>query len=177
MLYFTIFRTALAETCKWLRKKMITGDGASRFQPGAYIVCVPSIKSQRLPSSGPARRTKTYNGEVRYSGGVTYCVPKPSCLPPFRPRLPTSTRRLLAHSRVISSWAAEGPPALVRYSFAPVCIRQVRNQPHEAWGLDTSMVFTMASRRSSVAARGTSCCISQYVGWPLQKPVNGYGRK
>ena len=105
------------------------------------------------------------------------CVPKPSCLPPFRPQLPTSTRRLLAHSRVISSWAAEGPPALVRYSFAPVCIRQVRNQPHEAWGLDTSMVFTMASRRSSVAARGTSCCISQYVGWPLQKPVNGYGRK
>ena len=54
---------------------------------------------------------------------------------------------------------------------------QVRSQPHEAWGLDTFMVFTMATRRSNVAARGTSCCISQYVGWPLQKPVNGYGRK
>ena len=34
-----------------------------------------------------------------------------------------------------------------------------------------------ASRRSSVAARDTSCCISQYVGWPLQTTVNGYGRK
>ena len=34
-----------------------------------------------------------------------------------------------------------------------------------------------AGRRSSVAARDTSCCISQYVGWPLQRLVNGYGRK
>ena len=62
-----------------------------------------------------------------------------------------------------------GPPG--------ACEVQVRSQPHEAWGLDAFMVFTMASRRSSVAARGNSCCISQYVGWPLQKLVNGYGRK
>ena len=63
---------ALAEACKWLRKKMINGDGASRFRTRAYIACFPSLRSQRFPSSGPARRTKKYNGEVRYSGGVTY---------------------------------------------------------------------------------------------------------
>ena len=92
-----------SQTCEWLRKKMISGDGASRFRTRACIACFPSLRSQRFPSSGPARRTNKYNGEVRYSGGVTYsCVPKPSCLPPFRPQLPTSTRRLLAHSRVIS---------------------------------------------------------------------------
>ena len=64
---------ALAETCEWLRKKMISGDGASRFRTRACIACFPSLRSQRFPSSGPARRAKKkYNGEVRYSGGVSY---------------------------------------------------------------------------------------------------------
>ena len=51
-------------------------------------------------------------------------------------RVSNNTVRSALHDAGLACNFTEGPPALVRYSFAPVCIRQVRNQRNEARGLD-----------------------------------------